>query len=293
MQLGDPPYPNHSKVACTCEVSDCDGKVVVRKTFYVFIGLRPEVPEHFAEIRLLAADWPRETSRRVDYGQSIENLSYEIENRTSARMNVRLRVRTLWAKESNSPIEDVHSEDLSLTPFQTKVVTVPAVHVTERVYQDVGRGKVNLRCHAVATTTSDQWHKGDRLAENTVSFFLNMDPAYGFWEDTVFHQGGPAEPRSEPRPVDAALRTWKLSINETHPAYISTEEDEQRRKEYLFEEMARQTIYVLLRMSQEDVLAKLADLGGGQKIDELTPADLIGDIAYKVLDRVLAAYYGG
>jgi hypothetical protein len=63
--------------------------------------------------------------------------------------------------------------------------------------------------------------------------------------------------------------------------------------EYLFEEMARQTIYVLLKMNQEGIVAKLAELAGGQKVDDLTAAEVVEDVAYKVTDRVLAVYYGG
>lgn len=286
-----PPYTKHSKVGCVCEVTDADGKSLAKRTFHFFIDLEPDLPDQLAEVRLVTADWPRQDSRRVDYGQSIDNVIYDIENRSPLPMDLRLRVRTLWAAESNSPIQEVHGESVSLTPYQSKTITVPRVEVTEGQYQDVGRGKVNLRCHGAALDTTRQWRKGDRLAENTVSFFLNMDPAYGFWEDTVFHQGGPAEPRSEPRPVDTANRTWKLSVNETHPAYVRTEDDEILRKDYLFEEMARQTIYVLLQMNHDEPVAKLAELAGGQKIDDLTPAEVIERIAYKIVDKVLAAYY--
>jgi hypothetical protein len=228
----------------------------------------------------------------VDFGQSIADLIYEVENRTPKPMKSKLRVRTLWAAEGNAPIAEIQDEQMSLTAFQTKTLTVPSVQVTEEIYQEVKRGKVNLRCHAAALTSTDLWLRGARLAENTVGFFLNMDPAYGFWEDTVFHEGGAGKPRSEPRQVDAAGRTWKLSINETHPAYTRVKDDELRCVEYLFEEMARQTIYVLLKMNQEVVVVKLAELAGGQKVDDLTAAEVVQDVAYKVTDRVLAVYYG-
>jgi len=45
-------------------------------------------------------------------------------------------------------------------------------------------------------------------------------------------------------------------------------------------------------MNQEDAVAKLAELGGSQKIEEMTAAEVVQDIAYKVVDRVLAAFYG-
>jgi hypothetical protein len=57
--------------------------------------------------------------------------------------------------------------------------------------------------------------------------------------------------------------------------------------------MTRQTIYVLLQMNQEDVVVKLAELAKHQKLEDVTPADLIKDVSFKVVDKVLAAYYGG
>jgi hypothetical protein len=220
-----PPYPKHSKVGCTCQVTDDDAKVIAKKTFFFFVDMKPELEEHPAEVRLESAEWPREDSRRVDYGQAIENLNYEVENRTALPMSVRARVRTLWAAESNAPIDDkVHVEDIELTPFQALTLLISKVQVDAATYQEVHRGRINLRCHLVALKGSEQWRKGDRLAESNTAFWLNMDPAYGFWEDIVFHQGGPAEPRSEARSSDGSSRTWRLSINETHPAYLYTEE---------------------------------------------------------------------
>ncbi len=289
-----PPYPKHSKIGCACEVTDEEGKLLAKKTFYFFIDLKPEIEDQLAEVRLISADWPREDSRRVDYGQAIENLVYELENRAALPMAARARVRTLWAAESNAPIDEaVHVEDVKLGPYQAVNLEVPAVAVDSGKYQEVHRGKINLRCHLVALAASGQWPKGSRLAESNTAFWLNVDPAYGFWEETVFHQGGPAEPRSEARSSDGGSRTWRLSINETHPAYLYTEPDEGRRKDYLFEEMARQTIYVLLQMNQEDVVAKLAELAKNQKIEDVAPADLVRDVSFKIVDKVLAAYYGG
>ena len=118
-----------------------------------------------------------------------------------------------------------------------------------------------------------------------------MDPAYGFWEDISFHDGGPSEPRSEPRSPDASGRSWILVINATHPAYLQTQADEQLQRHYLFEEMARQTIAVLLRMGQEDAVGELAALGKSEKLADLSQSDLIEKVAYRILDKVLATYY--
>jgi len=290
--LTSPPYAPYTKVACTCELTDDDGVFLQRKSFYFYIDLKPEPADRWAELRLSSADWPRDT-RRLDYSDSLTGIRYEFENLSAEPMSARLRARTLWARESNADIEEVGATDLQLGPFEGKMFECPPLNIVREIYEEVGGGKVNLRCHAAALEASALWQKGQRLAESTVPFFLNMDPGYGFWEGTDWHEGGTSEPRSEPRAADAGGRTWRLVINITHPAYLQTEADDQRRRDYLFEEMARQTIAVLLRMSQEDALATLAALAKSEKLVDLSQADLIEKVAYRVVDQVLAAYYAG
>ena len=262
--LTSPPYVSYSKVACVCEVVDDDGHIVVKKSFYFYVDLKADAPDRWAELRLAFAEFPRD-SRRLDYGESLTNILYEFENMSVHPMKVRLRARTLWAGESNAEIESIGGTDLEVGPFEGKVFACPDIEIKRSTYEEVARGKVNIRCHAAALESSAVWQKGERLAENTVSFYLNMDPAYGFWESTMFHDGGSSQPRSEPRAVDSAGRSWELAINQTHPAYLQTEADELRRTGYLFEEMARQTIAILLRMNQEEAIVKLASLGTSER----------------------------
>jgi hypothetical protein len=292
LSLTSPPYSSYSKVACTCEVADDDGEVLVKKSFFFYVDLKPESPEHWAELRLTSATWPRD-SRRLDYDDTLTDILYEFENMSPEQMHVRLRVRTLWASESNAEIEEVGETELKVGPFEGRMFECSPLEIQRATYAEVARGKVNLRCHAAALTASDVWQKGERLAENTVSFFLNMDPAYGFWEDITFHDGGSAEPRSEPRAAGVGGRSWVLVINDSHPAYLQTEDDDQRRSGYLFEEMARQTIAVLLRMNHEDVICKLAALGASERLADLSQSELVEKVAYRVLDSVLATYYAG
>jgi hypothetical protein len=285
-------YPATGKVGCTCEVLDSDGKRVARKTFYVYVGIPKESPHELATLHLMMAEWPRKESRRVDYGHTIKNLLYQVENETSLNMNVRLRLRTLWKDEGNATIEEVTTQDVEMSAFQAVHFTVPEVKVDEATYQDVGQGRVNLRMHAVALEATPQWDKSDRLAENTVPFYLNMDPDFGFFDIIEYNQEGKAAPRSHARSADGG-KTWTLSINLTHPAYRHTEDDEDRRGDYLFEEMARQTVYVLVSTGQGVALAKQADLTKDEDVFTMDPDEVLKRVQYVITDRILAAYYGG
>jgi hypothetical protein len=284
-------YPKGRKIGVTARVSDENGNRLAQKTFFVYLEMEPETEEEFGLVELRAVDWPRLNSRRVDYDQSLSNLVYELENRTPLNMRARLKIRTLTSERE--PIDNVSDSDMELGPMESKELAIGKVTMSRVKYQDVRRGKMILRCHAVALETTKKWEKGFRLAEHNISFYLNMDPSYGFFEDPVYFDGGPLQPRSEAQPVQgsAGIRLWTIRINKTHPAYISAQADEIRQKNYLFEEMARQTVYVLLRKGQFDPIRKLIDLQAIDAIDKMEPEDVLQSVAYRVTDRIVAEYY--
>ena len=283
-------YPRYKKVGCVCKMTDNERREVAKKGFFFYVDLeREEDEQEHAQIRLVSADWPRTPSRRVDYGEAIRNLQYEVENLSAIRMKARVKLRTLWAAEGNAPVADVGGWDVELSPFQSKVVALAELPVNRKTYQEIDRGKVNLRCHAAATENSRLWKKGDRLAEHTVSFLLNADPSYGFFEREEYWEGGPDGPRSEAQRIEA--KSWKFRLNTTHPAYKATEPDAARRKDYFFEQMAKQAVYVLVSTEQLDVLRKHVGLGQGETLDDLSHEDVLQKVAFRFTDKILATYY--
>lgn len=284
-------YPSRKKIACVCRLTDSERKEIARKAFYFYLDLEQQKEPQLANIRLISVTWPRTQSRRVDYGEEVSKLQYEIENLTGIQMKAKVRLRTLWAAEGNTPIDDVGVWDIELSPFQSLELQVEKVVVTETRYQEIGRGQINLRCHAVAIETSPQWTKGLKLAENTIGFFLNMDPYLGFFEDQEYFDGGPHAARSEAQSL--GQRSWKLRINKTHPAYIAAQDDTERVKNYLFELMAAQIAYVLVRADDVKVLQKQLELGDISTFGDLSLEDVLQRVAYRFTDRILASYYGG
>lgn len=127
-------------------------------------------------------------------------------------------------------------------------------------YEEVGKGKINLRYHAVALESASGWEKGARLAEHTVSFFLNTDPSLGFFEDTETFQGGPNSARSEVQPLGS--KSWKLRLNTTHPAYEAIKEEEERVK-VLQKQLELGSAGGLSELAHEEVLDKIASRDRG------------------------------
>lgn len=282
-------YPRGKKFSCTAHLLDEKDKVFRKKTFFFYVDVpeQPPPPE-LAAITLQSAEWPRRNSRRVDYGQAIRNLVYEMENKTAQRMWMKLKVRTLWAAE-REPIDNIAEQDMELGPFVSKLFNVPQITVTQEKYDEVRRGKILLRCHAAALEATKDWEKGTRLAEHNVAFYLNMDPSYGFFDEHSTFEGGPEKPRSEAQPLESS-RLWRFNINVTHPAYKALQSaDEPQRENYAFEEMARQTVYVLLRKNQYESIRKLT----GLHAEEFDDPEAIVQVAYLVTDKILAKYYKG
>jgi hypothetical protein len=282
-------YPSGKKVGCTASVTDEQKEKLCETTFYIFVELAPEPIEELASIVFRSADWPREKSRRVDFDQSIRNLTYEIENLTPLLMKTKLKVGTIWAEERER-IEDICELEMTLTPFEKKGFVVPIVTLIKEKYSEIGKAKMLLRCHAVALEATSLWENRRKLDVNDVVFYLNKDPGYGFFEDPDYNQDGPAKPRSIAKPMEGNKR-WKISINSMHPAYEAVKEDDVLAEEYVFEEMARQTVFVLLRREDSNEIRKLAKLAATQNLDEMEPSDVLGLLAYPITDQILSKYY--
>jgi len=285
-------YPKGKRIGCTVQVTDGKQSKLCERTFYFFVELPFEPSEERVSLILSSAVWPRYNSRRVDFGQEISNLLYGIENLTSLPLKLKLKVGTIWAEERER-IDTVSETTLDLSAFENNQLVIDEVSISEEKYSEVGRGKMFLRCYAVTLEDSQLWEKAERLAESNVSFYLNMDPRYGFFEDPVYSKDGPLKPRSQAEPIEG-LQRWQIHINSTHPAYIDVlRKDEIAQRNYLFEELARQTIYVLLHRNQNDVIRKMAGIASTDELDSLEPDEVLRNIAYPTTDRILSEYYGG
>ena len=283
-------YPKGKKVSCTAVITDEKQNILCEKSFHVYIDLTPTSVEQFASISLCSADWPHEKSRRVDFNEKITNLMYEVENLTPIIMKAKLKVGTIWADEGER-IDDSFQLDLTLTPFETKSFVVPEILLSKEKYSEVEKGKMYLRCHAVALEETSLWENRRKLDVNDVIFYLNKDPGYGFFEDPEYTSEGPDKPRSFAKSIEGGR--WKMWVNNTHPAFQAVEHDSDLTSDYAFEEMARQTVFVLLQVGDSNTIKKLLKLSTIGNLDDLTPSELLRTVAYPITDQILSAYYNG
>lgn len=288
-----PKYPRNKKISCTAKVT-LEGKIAAQKTFFFYFDAEPEKPsQDKVTVTLESADWPNKDTYRVDYDQSVKNLSYQIENHTSIHVRARVRVYTVFVEEKRS-IEPYYEGDIDLDSEEGKQVDVGEVKITKEKYAQIEKGKMLLRCGVTALDSTEQWEKGTRLGENNVTFWLNTSPSYGFFDSEGVFEGGAERPRSEVKRTESN-RGWVFNLNVTHPAYKAIPQDDQERKEdYNFEEMARRVITVLLSKNNApsiSTIKKLAGLASSDKIEEMAPEDLLERIAYPIVDKILALYH--
>lgn len=285
-------YPSPAKVSCTAAVYSAEGKQLARRSFQAYLGMRaPEPEQDLAEVELVDVEFPREDSHRVNFGQSILGLAYLIHNRTPHSMLARIKVRMISAKEGVE-LDDVLDQTETIGPYGSVDCRVAEIKITKEKYEEVGRGKIKLRCSVAALEATPDWEKGRRLGELTTMVYLEMDPAAGLFEEFALWNGGPNAPRSEAKPT-AGTRSWRLDLNSGHPAFGRAESDGgDAMGDYMFEESARQTAFVLLRRDQSEVIVKVLGLDPKTQVDEMDPEDVLQKIVYPFSDRIVAKYYG-
>ena len=85
---------------------------------------------------------------------------------------------------------------------------------------------------------------------------------------------------------------WRFRLNTTHPAYkIAEDYDEDRKRDYAFEEMVRQVIHALLKSGRNDVIKRLAGLAPTAAIENLDAEQIVEGIAFRTADKLLAEHY--
>jgi hypothetical protein len=288
VHFAPPLYPTPAKIGCTARVLDRSGKELARSTFYVYVDMKVPPPSEFAKMQLVSVDWPRKDSRRVNIDESIRNLKYEITNLSPVVMKAVVKTKTLDSVE-RVPIVSLADQSIELGPFEMKTICIDEIKTDKTQYEEYKKHKILIRLHLTALEKNALWERATRLAESNIPFYLEKDPGRGFFEDSVPIEGAQGDPRSEATPIGPGL--WQLRYNTKHPAFKSVREDEEKLKYYLFEEYAKQTVYVLLNVNQSAAVLKLSGLGASTQVEDMTSDQLLEKLAYRAIDRIVAEYW--
>lgn len=235
-------------------------------------------------LTLHSCDFPTQESRRVNFGETLKNISYRIDNQQNATLFYRLNVSVHMIEEKTSPkIMDVISITKEIKPYEEDIVSIPDIMFDETTFSDyLTEGRIQLRARLSAAEDSGMFCKGEKITNYHYDIFLNLDEKNGKHHSF--------ETRSEDKPEDYR-RAWfdiigtrTITINMGHRAYKRLADYPEIQQDYMFEQMLRQYVMIYLAEGQFNMF-KLGD----EEFLDLDPVKA----AEKVIDKVEEIYYAG
>ena len=221
--------------------------------------------------------FPNEGSRRVDFGEKVEGVSYRIDNKRNAELQYRLNVSIHNASDPTCPlIANVASVNGSIPPFQEEIVSnIPDIVFDEDTYkQYLEEGILQLRARLIATADSGDFRKGDKITNYNYDIYLNMDEKNG--KRDAF------ETKSVERPDDFR-RAWfekngndrVIYLNVGHAAYTRISDLPEVQHAYLYEQVLKQYVLLYLSEGKYDMFSKDGD--NFQEMDPVSASERVID----------------
>ena len=232
-------------------------------------------------LTLHSVDKPRENSMRVNFGETLSNITYLVENKRNCPLDFSLSVSLHNCEDPTAPmIMDIARINGHATPYEEVLLTdVPdVVFEEEKLSSFIDTGTVELRARLVATSDSGEYERGDRITHFYQKFFLNKDDRSGKRDSF--------EPGTQDAP-DRFQRSWckagnrQIIINSGHPAYKAAQGDDEDWKSYMKQEMLKQ--YVLLYLEE----GKYGMFGSGEDIRTMDPIDA----SKCIMDKIEEVYH--
>lgn len=226
---------------------------------------------------------PRENSRRINFGESIRNVAYKIENKRNHVLNYKLNISMHNTNDPSNPkINDIKSFVGIINPFEDYITPyIEEIKIDEDIYEQyISEGTVELRARLIANKDDEQYEKGDKITSYNFKLYLNQDEKNGK-KDSF-------EPKSVDQP-DNFKRSWFetgtnriIYINIGHPAYVKIQDDEEMQREYLTEQMLKQFVLLYLGEGKYDMFNDGSEKFEG--MDQLKSID-------QVLNKIERVYY--
>jgi len=231
-------------------------------------------------IQLPEMQFPREDDLRVNYGESVKNISVRVVN--DLRQDVAVRLK-LFLRQGDKPMQTFVDEDLSIHARGSSKSFGPfGIKFTREKYPTIG--KVTLVARIISIM---QQNKGETLDEERVSFYLEEDPPpRGIFEDCIPSEWDTNDPDvgrlmgdDEPGERGGVI----VHYNPRHPAYAAVEDSDADAAAYLFRLMA----HILLRLDMQGDKTKLyreEDKRDNESVARAT-LRLMSDFAFRYYER--------
>lgn len=224
-------------------------KEKTKEIAYFYDAKKPEGSRDEVTLTLHECVFPKEGSRRVDFGQSLKGVCYRINNRRNIELHYRLNVSIHNASDASCPkIIDIGFLEGVVKPYEEEVTEyLPDIVFDQSVYEQyLSAGVLELRARLIAREEDEQYEKGERITSFHYKIFLNCDEKNG--KNDAFDIKSVDDPENYRRSwyTPGIGRTIYLNIG--HTAYLNVKDYPDTQREYMREQMLKQ--YVLLYLAE-------------------------------------------
>ena len=259
------------------------GKEKRKELPYFFDIDRPDNSREEVKLALHECIFPTESSRRVNFGEKLRNVTYLIENKRNEALNYRLNISIHNASDITNPkIIDVAQLTGVLAPFE-EVVTDPVKEIVfdEAIYSKyLTEGVLELRARLIANADDSQYEKGDKITFYHYKIFLNSDEKHGSADS--FDINLVKSPEDYRRSWNTPGNGRTITLNIGHAAYTNLEDYADIQHDYLREQMLKQFVLLYLSEGRYDMFGDV-----GKDFVELEPQEA----AEQVLQKIESVYY--
>lgn len=225
-------------------------KLKIKELSYFYDVDKELKKRNTVDLRLHEASFPRVGSRRINFGESINNVTYRLENKRNISLKYKIVVGiNNLSDPSCSEITKIHSEEGSIEPFEEKVISrIEAIHFAKDFYSKyLSEGKIQLRAKLIANGNDDEYEKGDKITHYYYDLFLNCDDHEGF--KNSFEAIPVREKNNYNRSWHQTGNSRSIFINIEHEAYKKIEKvSHDLATDYIKELIMKE--YVLLYMDE-------------------------------------------
>ncbi len=271
-----------NRIVLSVKVVD-SGKEKRKELPYFYDTDRPDNSREGVNLVLHECIFPTPNSRRVNWGETLQHISYLIENKRNYKLNYRLNISIHNASDLTCPkLIDITSIMGNIAPFED-IITSPINEIVfdrEHYEQYLSEGVLELRARLIANADDAQYEKGDKITFYHYKIFLNIDEKNG--KNDSFDVKSVVKPEDYRRSWYTAGNGRTITLNVGHVAYLSVSDYPEVQHDYMREQMLKQYVLLYLAEGKYDMFGE-----PGKNFTDLEPQEA----ADQVMQKIESVYY--
>lgn len=259
------------------------GKEKTKELAYFYDIDRPDNGRSCVNLTLHECLFPVSGSRRVNFGESVKEVCYRIENKRNHELHYKLNVSIHNATDVTCPkIVDIASFTGVIKPYEDEITKhIPEIVFDRSIYEKyLSSGVLELRARLIANDDDDEFEKGDKITFYNFKLFLNIDEKNG--KNDSFDVKSVEDPENYRRSWFTPGNGRTIFLNVGHTAYLNVQDHPEIQHEYLREQMLKQYVLLYLAEGKYDMFGEQ-----GKEFGELEPQEAADQVIEKI-ERVYA-----